>query len=264
LLPPIRYDEKAFLKYDKEERARVWTPAALKFGKRLSATLVALAEELRAGRSRTPPPAWAQDGKWETRTERELLDEIVSVTTSISDMQERRATLELQLQEAGTLRGLLHEQGPQLERAVREALTLCGFLAKPFKGGDSEFDVIFESAGGRFLGEVEGKDSRAINIDKMSQLERNLQEDFARDEVTVFAKGVLFGNNERLTNPHERGQPFTDKCLTAAKRLGVALVRTTDLFEPARYLRDHPDAEYAMQCREAIFAASGEVCRGFL
>jgi hypothetical protein len=52
--------------------------------------------------------------------------------------------------------------------------------------------------------------------------------------------------------PHERGQPFTDKCLTAAKRLGVALVRTTDLFEPARYLRDHPDAEYAMQCREAI------------
>jgi hypothetical protein len=69
---------------------------------------------------------------------------------------------------------------------------------------------------------------------------------------------------ERLTNAHERGQPFTDKCLTAAKRLGVALVRTTDLFEPARYLRDHPDAEYAMQCREAIFAASGEVCRGFL
>jgi len=148
LLPPIRYDEKAFLKYDKEERARVWTPAALKFGKRLSATLVALAEELRAGRSRTPPPAWAQDGKWETRTERELLDEIVSVTTSISDMQERRTTLEQQLQEAGTLRGLLYEQGPQLERAVREALTLCGFLAKPFKGGDSEFASSSRAPGG--------------------------------------------------------------------------------------------------------------------
>lgn len=39
-LPPIRYDEKAFLKYDKSERARIWTPEALKFGKRLCANLV--------------------------------------------------------------------------------------------------------------------------------------------------------------------------------------------------------------------------------
>jgi hypothetical protein len=201
LLPPIRYDEKAFLKYDKDERSRVWTPEALKFGKRLSATLVALSDSLRAGRARTPPPAWAQDRKWATQVEQHVLDEISAVTSSISELQERRTDLERQLDEAGVLRGLLYEQGPQLERPVREALTLFGFVAKAFKGGDSEFDVVFESKEGRFLGEVEGKDSRAINIDKMSQLERNLQEDFARDEVTAYAKGVLFGNNERLTLP---------------------------------------------------------------
>ena len=258
-LPPIRYDEKAFLKYDKNERARVWTPEALKFGKRLSATLAALSDGLRAGRARTPPPAWAQDGKWSTQTERDLLDQIASVTKSISELQERRTELDHRFEEAGLLRGLLYEQGPQLERAVREALTLFGFVAKPFKGGDSEFDVVFESQEGRFLGEVEGKDNRAINIDKMSQLERNLQEDFARDEVTDYAKGVLFGNNERLVPPEERGQPFTDKCLTAAKRLSVALIRTADLFEPARYLRDSPDDAYAASCRDAIFRTSGDL-----
>jgi hypothetical protein len=143
--------------------------------------------------------------------------------------------------------------------AVREALTLFGFSAKPFKGGDSEFDVIFESAEGRFLGEVEGKDSRSINIDKMSQLERNLQEDFARDGITEFAKGVLFGNSERLVAPDNRGQAFTDKCMTAAKRAGIALVRTSDLFESARYLQENADPDYASQCRRAIFDATGEV-----
>jgi len=76
---------------------------------------------------------------------------------------------------------------------------------------------------------------------------------------TAYAKGVLFGNNERLTIPAERGQAFTEKCMTAAKRLGVALVRTSDLFEPARYLLDNPDDGYAGACRQAIFEASGEI-----
>lgn len=258
-LPPIRYDEKAFLKYGKARRERQWTPEALRFGKRLVATLVALSESLRAGRARTPVPAWAQDGKWVTTRETTVRAEISAVMESIAELQERRTTLQQQLEEAGFLRGLLYEQGPALEAAVREALSLLGFSAKPFKGGDSEFDVIFESEEGRFLGEVEGKDNRSINIDKMSQLERNLQEDFARDEVTTYAKGVLFGNSERLTTPETRGQPFTDKCLTAAKRLGIALLRTPDLFEPARYLRENPDEAYAALCRRAIFETVGDV-----
>src|SRR5439155_24203874 len=112
----------------------------------------------------------------------------------------------------------------------------------PFVGGDSEFDVVFHAPEGRCLGEVEGKDAKAINIDKLSQLERNLQEDFARDEVTEFAKGVLFGNAERLKPPAQRGEAFTEKCISAAKRACIALVRTSDLFDPVRYLRTHPDA----------------------
>lgn len=258
-LPPIRYDDKLFLKYDKSARGRVWTAEALRFGKRLLGTLVALSECLQAGRSRTPTPAWAQDGRWVTQRETSVRAEIASVSGSISELQDRRTQLHQKLEEAGGLRGLLYEQGPALEAAVREALTLFGFSAMPFKGGDSEFDVVFESPEGRFVGEVEGKDNKAINIDKMSQLERNLQEDFARDEVTAYARGVLFGNNERLTAPEGRGQAFTDKCLTAAKRLEIALVRTPDLFEPARYLRETPDPIYAALCRNAVLETGGDV-----
>jgi hypothetical protein len=241
------------------EGERRWTREGLRFGKRLVATLVALSETLRAGRARTPPPAWAQSDNWATQKETSIRTEIASVTNSVSELQERRTGLQQRLEEAGVLRGLLYEQGPALEVAVREALTVFGFLAKPFKGGDSEFDVVFESREGRFLGEVEGKDHRAINIDKMSQLERNLQEDFAREEIVTYSKGVLFGNNERLTAPDSRGEAFTDKCMTAAKRLGIALVRTPDLFEPARYLRETSDSEYATLCRRAIMETEGSV-----
>jgi len=107
---------------------------------------------------------------------------------------------------------------------------------------------------------VEGKDNKAINVDKISQLERNLHEDFARDQVTEYAKGVLFGNAYRLLPPNERGDFFTDKCTSAAARVKVALVRTPDLFPSAKYLKEHPDDKaYASECREAIFYAGGTV-----
>ena len=119
---------------------------------------------------------------------------------------------------------------------------------------------MFVSAEGRFLGEAEGKDNKSVNIDKFSQLERNLNEDFARDGVTDYAKGVLFGNAFRLLPIGERGDFFTKKCISASKRVAVALVRTPDLFAPAKYMKETPaDAGYAKQCREAIYRAEGEI-----
>jgi hypothetical protein len=134
-----------------------------------------------------------------------------------------------------------------------------GFVAERFDDGQSEFDAVFTSPEGRFLGEAEGKDKQAINIDKLSQLERNLQEDFAREGVVEYAKGVLFGNPYRLTPVQERPAPFTQKCLAGAKRSGIALVFAPSLFAPAKYLKEHEDLEYARQCREAIFQRCGEI-----
>lgn len=42
-----------------------------------------------------------------------------------------------------------------------------GFTAEPYADAESEFDAVFTSSEGRFLGEVEGRDSRAINIEAL-------------------------------------------------------------------------------------------------
>ncbi len=259
-LPPICYDEKKFVRYDGRSKNSYWTDEALKFGKRLVATLAVLADNLKQSGQTTPAPTWTVESKFRLAMEGKLESEISSCTAEIAERQARKAVLEAQLVEAGNLRRLLFEQGHPLESAILEALRLLGFEAKPFSEGESEFDAVFVSPEGRCLGEAEGKDNKAINIDKFSQLERNLQEDFARDGVMAYAKGVLFGNAYRLLPIGERGEFFTEKCVSAAKRVRAALVKTTDLFAPAKYLKENPgDVEYATHCREAIFHAEGDI-----
>jgi hypothetical protein len=258
-LPPLRYDEDKFVKYDSKKKESYWTPEAIKFGKRLAAALSALSKSILSGRLDTPPPQWAFDPAYITSEEGALHSEIAGISKKISKLQQQRTEAEERLNEAGSIRALLYEQGNPLERAVRNSLRVLGFSAVPFTESDSEFDVIFKAPEGRCLGEVEGKDSKAVNIDKFSQLERNLQEDFAREGVTEYAKGVLFGNAERLKPPSERGDAFTSKCMTAANRVHAALVRTADLFEPIRYLRSHPDPNYAKACRIAILETAGGI-----
>lgn len=261
LLPPLRYDEEKFTKYDSKKEQTFWAPEALKFGKRLVVALVGLSDIVRGGRMGSPPPEWALDQAFGTSEEAAIHAEIADASRKITQLQQERSTLEQRLTDAGSIRALLYEQGKPLERAVREALQVLGFTVESFTDGDSEFDIVFHAAEGRCFGEVEGKDNKAINVDKMSQLERNLQEDFARDEIQEFAKGVLFGNGERLGLPANRGEMFTEKCISAAKRARIALVRTLDLFDPARYLRSHSDPDYARECRQAIFRAEGDVVR---
>jgi len=258
-LPPIRYDHDEFVKYDSDKEEEYWTKEALRFGKHLATALTNLSRTLLSGRSITPPPQWVLDSVYSTPEEGVFHGVIAEVSKKMSKLQNQLAELEQKLEKAGSIRALLYEQGKPLERAVRDALKVMGFSAVSFTESDSEIDVIFESPEGRCLGEVEGKDTKPINIDKFSQLERNLHEDFAREEVIEYAKGVLFGNAERLKPILDRGEAFTSKCFTAAKRVGVALIRTADLFDPVRYLRSNPDSDFAKLCRDAIFGTSGEI-----
>jgi hypothetical protein len=258
MLPPLRYDEESFTAYDKNDR-EVWTDEAKTFGKRLVAALVALDKAARSGREVTPVPEWAQDAQFRLKSETETEHRIAATVSQIETLQAEKAALLAHLEVERGLRLLLYAQGKELEAAILEALGLMGFSAETYTDGESEFDAVFTSPEGRFLGEAEGKDTRSINIDKLSQLERNLQEDFARDEVTEYAKGVLFGNAYRLTALTERGAFFTEKCISGAERLKLALVRTPDLFPVAKYLRENTDADYARRCREAIAGAEGVV-----
>jgi hypothetical protein len=259
-LPPLAFDKEKFTRYDKKNPAQAfWNAEGMKFGKRLVAAIVGIAKALSAGVAVSPPPAWSADPEFATQEESDIQEEIDKVATKIKALANKRQELDAKLAAAAVLRHLLYEQGRPLENAILETLRLMGFLADGFTGGGSEFDAVFTSPEGRCLGEAEGKDTKQINIDKLSQLERNIQEDFAREGVTDYAKPVLFGNAFRLLPLSERGEYFTEKCIAGAKRAKVALVRTPDLFSIARYLKEHADPDFASKCRAAIVNAAGEV-----
>lgn len=235
-----------------------WTSAAKDWGRNLFEMLVALDSTMRRQSQATQLPQWVLEGQYSTETETELSQKLLRTQSDIVDLERRREDLEVELRNAGWIKALLFEQGRPLEEAVLQAMRLMGFEATNYRDSNSEFDVVLESPEGRCIGEVEGRDNKAIDIGKMRQLAMNIQEDFSREEVQALAKGVLFGNAHRLTAPPERPRAhFTEKCATAAKANGTTLVRTCDLFEVARALVDNPDAAFAAACRQAIFDAGG-------
>jgi hypothetical protein len=184
---------------------------------------------------------------------------ILEAERQVEAAQRNKEQLAEAISIAAMPRALLYEKGKPLEAAIIDALITLGFKAWPFKESDSEFDVVFECAEGRMIGEAEGKDTKAINIDKLRQLTMNIHEDLQRDQVTSPAKPVLFGNGFRLQEPVGRPDPFTEKCQSAASISSTALVATADLFGPVQYLLAHSDARYASACRAALLSTIGRV-----
>lgn len=88
----------------------------------------------------------------------------------VEETQKYKEQVDEQLLSAGDHRALLFEKGKPLENAIIETLRMLGSTAEPYRDSDSEFDVVFESAEGRLNGEAEGKDNKAVNIDKLRQL----------------------------------------------------------------------------------------------
>jgi hypothetical protein len=259
LLPDINLDNPEFVE-TVDDGDEEWTDIAMSFGHRFVSELCSIHDALKSDTASTPPPDWSLMPEYRLEEEALVESKIETTAIEIRGLRSKVQELEIELHNLSTLRGLLFEQGTALEIAILEALRLFGFNAEPFAEGESEFDAVFSSAEGRYLGEAEGRDNAAIGIAKFQQLERNIQEDFARDEVQEHAKAVLFGNAFRLTELNQRKEFFTEKCRSASKRVEAALVRTPDLFDPARYLKTHPgDLDYAASCRKAIAEAKGTV-----
>ena len=172
------------------------------------------------------PPDWLNQIEFATARIQEKANETLRLQNDMRELERRREAIERELVEAHLLQSLLYGQSKGLERAVLYALGLMGIQAANYTDGESEFDAVFDIGGTRLLGEAEGKDNTAINIDKISQLERNVAEDFQREDVHVHAKGVLFGNPQRLVPPGQRSMTFTEKCVASAKRNQFSLVLT--------------------------------------
>ncbi len=259
LLPYINFDQEKYTYKNEEDDKVYWTDEACTLGKKTVSSISALDKMIRSSGQVSAEPEWLSQDKFLLPKEEKFRKKLMAVEEKIEKLQEEKEKHEQDIAAEAVLKRLVYENGKLLEAAVHLALETLGFSVEYFEDSESEFDVIFESKEGRLLGEIEGKDSKAINIDKLRQLEMNIHEDFARDEVTEMAKGALIGNAFRLQEPSERNGFFTEKCITAATRSGTALVRTTDLFEAARYLNGKADKGFAKGCREAILGTVGQV-----
>lgn len=262
LLPNIDFYPEDFVqeaseKDENEGAEDAWAPQAFQFAGRMLNAVVSLDNALHSSEDVTPEPSWAANPVYTLASERSLQAELLEAECQVEAAQKRKEELFDKLKSAGRLRGLLFEKGKPLENAIIEALQILGFKAAPYRDAFSEFDVVFESAEGRLIGEAEGKDNKAVNVDKLRQLAMNINEDLQREEVTTPAKGVLFGNGYRLQPPGERAAAFTEKCVSAAKVSSTSLVVTVDLFKVAHYLSGSSDVEFAKKCREAMLAAVG-------
>lgn len=257
MLPDINFEDELITE-DKDGEI-VWTSDALKFTARLLNSIVALDKALRSTTEVTPAPGWATSPSYVLAQERELITKLLDAEQKVEEAQRVKEALQESLDGAGKVRALLFEKGKPLEFAIIEALRMLGFNASQYKEADSEFDVVFSCAEGRLLGEAEGKDSKAVNVDKLRQLAMNIHEDLQREEVTKPAKGVLFGNGYRLVSPSDRATQFTEKCIAAAQSSSTALVATSTLFTAVQYLAEEPDAAYAKKCREIILNGTGLV-----
>ncbi|MGD0780584.1 MAG: hypothetical protein ABR954_07405 [Dehalococcoidales bacterium] len=258
LLPYINFEGPDFVRETKAGD-ETWTRKAIQTSKQFITAIIGIDNTLKEECESTTPPEWIINERYILQKELQIKDELQVLDQNIDTIQKQKEQLLQVLNTETEIKRLLYEKGTPLEAVIIKSLRLIGYKASRYRGEDSEFDVVFESEDRRLIGEAEGKDKKAINIDKLRQLEMNIQEDYARDEVTVMAKGVLFGNAYRLLPPEGRSDFFTEKCVTAAKTNNIALVKTTDLFHISKYLSSTEDKEFAKKCRKSILDTNGIV-----
>lgn len=259
LLPFIDFELDEYSYENEEDKKAYWTIDAIALGKRFITSICELDKALRSTSELSAQPDWIIQDKFVLPKEEMARAKLLEVETKIDNLQKKKEQIDQQIADESILKRLLYEKGKPLEASIRIALELIGFSVAHFKESDSEFDVVFESEEGRVIGEAEGKDNKAITIDKLRQLEMNIHEDFSRDEVSTMAKGALIGNAYRLVEPEDREEFFTAKCLTAASRSGTVLIRTVDLFYVSRYLSGKSDKVFSKKCRKVILETTGVV-----
>lgn len=260
VLPFIKYDEKKFTEYKGKEKKEYWTKEATQFGKGLVKVFVDIDKALHKGGDRTPPPDWTSETDFQLVQGQVLKKEVEKKSKEIDKLILQKIELLTKIDQEARLRDLLFEKGKILENAINIALEILGYKAENYNDGNLELDhVITSPKGDRFIGEAEGKDTSAINIDKFRQLAVNIQEDLQREEVENPATGILFGNGFRLTKPSKRSEQFTTKCINTAKSSNCILVKTTDLFRVVKYVKESNDETFARRCRDVIKNSLGKI-----
>lgn len=190
LLPDMNFYQDEFINDENE-----WTSKGELFAKELIREVVLMAKLINSSGDITPPPNWVESEKFMLKQEITAFESLLKVEEKIQAIQKEKEQILSQTKDLARLRNLLFEKGKPLEHAIIESLMLMGFSVSQFDNGESEFDAVFVSEEGRFIGEAEGKDNKAINIDKLRQIALNIHEDLKRDEVMVPAKSGVVSEN---------------------------------------------------------------------
>lgn len=262
-LPYIFFNPDKYIEYkgnEGGEEIEAWNEDALILGSHLTKNLLVIDKNLKQESAKTPEPVWVSNNNYCIGEELKISEDINNHKNKIMKIKEKMCILENKLNEEIKLKDLLYEQGKPLENAIIKALKILGYEAENFDDGELEMDqVIISPEKYRYIGECEGKDNKAININKFRQLVDCLNADFNREDVDEKAFGILFGNPERLKDPKERSLGFTEKCKKGAVRERIALIKTIDLFKVAKYLYENNDENFKKKCREAIHSYLGKI-----
>ena len=234
-----------------------WNEKGFQIGHEFISCLISMVSMLNDDGCNEPEPLWVKSPEYISNEEVSLVKEIEKIDNDIEQLKRDKDGVSTQLHNEQSLKKLLYAKGSELEKAIIEALTILGFEAEQFANDSSEFDAVFSSPEGNFLGEAEGRDNKAIETTKIRQLISNTTEYF--EIHSIYPKGVLFGNPERITKIGERKHTFTDKAATLAKLHKIALVLTSDLFFIASYIKENPDSDFSSSCRKAILTTEGEI-----
>lgn len=242
ITPPLRHIVK--------DHELVDAPQSIKFGNTLIKVLFDIDKKLKNINSETSPPEWVNEESFVLKSEKSIISDISKLDAQIESLKKQKNDLTITLKDESSMKKLLYGKGKELEAEVIKALTILGFNAENYTDSSSEFDVIFNYDSIFLLGEIEGKDSKPINMDKIRQLNGNIEEYYIKNQQAP--KAVLFGNANRLESPINRREFFTDHCTGFADLRSILLVKTTDLFNIIKYIKENNDEQYIANCRECI------------
>lgn len=218
----------------------------------------------RYNQQKTPAPEWTNDEIYLTEKSKNIINEINDNNSKINELNTKNNILNKELEKEESIKDLLFENGKPLENIIIEALKILDYEAENKIINDTEIDILATSPENDiFCCEVEGKDNTGIEVNKFRQLSDNLNvyEDEYPDSNPI---GILFGNAFRLKPLEEREEEyFTKHCIERARKKGIILIKTSDLFFVIKSIKDCDNEEiknnYKKKCREAILNSVGNI-----
>ena len=149
---------------------------------------------------------------------------------------------------------LLYEQGDELEGAVWDALEALGATVHRPATGVNQEDGRFEVPSGKAaMLEIKGRGG-SVKLQDLRQLHDWMEN--AYHEEGWEGKGILVANAYLSEDPDSRHDPFPDNCVRAARRYGICLITSKQLFDEigaAQEGKADPDRFW-----RSVFGTSGE------